>query len=260
MTAHSKRVKDLPTMPASAARLGIFQSTRRPTHRTGEWQETTWGSARVTGRLGQQHADLIETILHTALQPHWGLDNRLRLLVDPYQVRKGLGAPAQPASYEQTWVTVRATMEAVIEIRNNAGQVGMGHIIETVETAAVDADNPLFRGRATGASPSRWRTQPAARRVLWRVTLGAPWVSLIKNDVGRHYDPRPIINLKHGISQALARLMLTHARGTSEVLIETALEQIRACGRMRDRRDEIASDQDALAGIGIIMDGKMVRY
>jgi hypothetical protein len=213
---------------------------------------------RVKGRLGQQHQDLTETIFYTALQSHWRRDGRLQILVDPYKVRHGLGVAGQ-TSHEQVWITLREVMGAVIGWRY--GDVdGMGHIIDEVETAKVEGQNPLHPAYVATREPLHWRTPPQKSRTLWRVTIGAAWARLVRDDIGRYYDPRPIVALKNGVSQAVARLMLTHTRGTSEVLIDTALAQVKAGGRIRDRRREIEEDREGLAECGVMIDGGIVRY
>ncbi|NMT18722.1 ABC transporter ATPase, partial [Vibrio parahaemolyticus] len=54
----------------------------------GEWMETRFGRCRVTGRLGQRHADIVESMLYLAERRRDISDGGVELLVDPAKLRR----------------------------------------------------------------------------------------------------------------------------------------------------------------------------
>jgi len=78
------------TSTAVQSRVVLYQPSQRPTLRTGEWMETSYGRCRVTGRLGQRHADVLEAIMYCAEKTRTVSDGGVELLVDPAQIRKTL--------------------------------------------------------------------------------------------------------------------------------------------------------------------------
>jgi hypothetical protein len=179
-----------PTTSIIPARIRIFQPSQRPTARHGDWIETAWGRVRVSGRLGQRHADAYEAIRHTALDSR-ARDGQTDLLVDPARVRRTVG---RHYSYSTLWKLVNEIMRAVIEI-DAPGVRGLGHLIDSVtESSKKLAYDPLTGGE----------------RTLWVVRLGLAAHALDERDLPLHYDPAPVARLQHGISQAVARHVLSH--------------------------------------------------
>ena len=92
MTTTTTGNRRVPTSTWVQARVALFQASQRPTRRVGEWQVrvTKKGErrVRVTGRLGQRHADVLEAICFTALRRRDVVDGGIELLVDPHQVRR----------------------------------------------------------------------------------------------------------------------------------------------------------------------------
>ncbi|WP_298052633.1 hypothetical protein [uncultured Paenalcaligenes sp.] len=82
--------KVTPTSTALQARVMIYQPSQRPRERKGEWMETSFGRCRVTGRLGQRHADVVESILYVAERRREISDGGIELLVDPAKLRRML--------------------------------------------------------------------------------------------------------------------------------------------------------------------------
>src|SRR5690554_1146804 len=84
-------LEQLPTSTAHQARLQLYQPTRRP-----KWAErvieTPWGTATVRGKIGQVHADIVESICRHA-EDHRivAATGHLQVLVDPYKVRVSVG-------------------------------------------------------------------------------------------------------------------------------------------------------------------------
>jgi len=234
---------DYPTTTVTPARIRIFQPSQRPTTRRGDWIETTWGRVRVSGRLGQRHADVYEAIRHTALDSR-ERDGQTDLLVDPARVRRALG---QHYSYSTLWRLLDEIMQATIEI-DAPGLRGIGHLIDSVTEAKRRVRNPLTAG---------------GERALWVVRLGLAAKALDERDLPLHYDPAPVARLQHGISQAIARHVLTHKdepRGgwTLDGLITAVAGEIdeKALAKARHR---VRTDAEGLSEIGIEIDGDRVR-
>ena len=59
--------KVAPTSTVLQARVMIYQPSRKPVQRMGEWMETRFGRCRVTGRLGQRHADIVASFATSSL-------------------------------------------------------------------------------------------------------------------------------------------------------------------------------------------------
>lgn len=56
----------VPTSTAFQARVVIYQPSKKPLERKGQWIYTSFGKCRVTGRLGQRHADIVESMFFVA--------------------------------------------------------------------------------------------------------------------------------------------------------------------------------------------------
>ena len=202
--------------------------------------ETAWGRIRVKGRLGQQHADVLEAILRSGQKPKELGDGRIKLLVDPAEVRR---MARQPST--STFHQVRdELMQALIEIIEPVRLAGVGHLIDHIDFARrpdgqfIVAANPL-----------------GGERHLWRVDLGKALCKLIDVDLWVHRDPAPIAALRHGISQAVARHVLSHKRGScSAWTIDTLIHAVSgelSSQQLWDRRTELRADRAALAALGV---------
>jgi hypothetical protein len=138
-------------------------------------------------------------------------------------------------------------MSAVVEIETKNFKA-MGHIIETVIESPATRPDPLTGGQ----------------RHLWRVKVGDALLALMKHDLHLMYDPTPIARLKNGISQAIARHILSHKSEPNGgwkldniiqiVTAGDALTGVLTGVSLRHRRREIRSDADGLAAIGITID------
>jgi hypothetical protein len=238
----------LPTLPTStihAVRLCLYQATRRPRQLRGEIARTPWGIIKVTGRLGQQHADVMESICYVREKKATLEDGRIKLLVDPARVRQR----ARQTSGDTYRRVLDDLMSTVIEIVAPERLACVGHLIDHVDYARRSDGTPITRRNPLGGE-----------RHLWRVEIGKALCRLIAGDIWVGYDPEPIAALRHGISQAIARHILTHKtppRGgwTLDGLIRAVSGGDVGAAVMRDRRRELRSDASALAEIGIIIEG-----
>lgn len=239
-----------PTTTTHAIRLCLFQATRRPVQEKGVEVLTPWGKIRRWGRLGQQHADVLEAICYCRERRGDLEDGRIKLLVDPARVRRRSGQTSGQRFSE----VLKELEQAVIEIIEPQRLACSGHLIDHISKAVRSDGTPLTRH------------DPLTRgeRPLWRVELGKAFCTLIAGDVWIGYDPTPIAALRHGISQALARHVLTHKRApaggwTLDGLIRAVSGEELSEQQLRDRRREVRGDSDALAGLGIEIEAGRVR-
>lgn len=233
------------TTGVTPARVRLFQPSQRPTRRDGDWIATSWGRCRVHGRLGQRHADLVEALLYSAERRRDEDAGTIKLLVDPARVRKVMSA--ERYSVQQLWKLLRELRECTVEIDTPRLRI-MGGIVESAEYTQTEARPDPFTG---------------GQRRLWTVRIGKAWAELLRLDLPRRYDPAPIARLEHGISQAVARHVLTHRAEPQggwalDGLIHAVAGDLGAVDT-RNARRRLRADCDGLAAIGIRINGDRVR-
>lgn len=243
----SKHKGHLPTTTVSAARLCIFQETRRP-EMIEKLIETPRGLVRVVGKLGQAHADVFEAICFEREIKSDLEDGRIKLLVDPYKVQRRAGLSSRK---QLDKITDQLEM-ALIEIYKPEHLSCKGHLIDHIEDAKRRDGSKLTRRNPLGGE-----------RSLWRVELGKAFCTLVERDIWLGYDPGPLTKLDRGISQAIARHVLTHKNVPAggwklDGLIEAVAGKLED-QQLRDRRREIRADAEKLAGgLGIVISGDRV--
>lgn len=240
--------RQLPTSTAHQARLQLYQPTRRPV-----WMEriieTPWGTAKVRGKLGQVHADIIEAICRHAedyrMVPVTG---HMQLLVDPYKVRVTVGG-GKAYSRDTLWQMLTELRETSITLEvPSRGLKVLGGILDRVE------ESPATRYNKLTGRP----------RHLWRVTLDPAFAGLLHEDLSLHYDPAPLAKIETGVAQAIARHILTHRdQPTGGWQMDKLIELVGAGGdsvTMRNRRREVHKSAATLLAVGIrVEDGRMMR-
>lgn len=230
-----------PTSTSLQARVMIYQPSQRPRQLKSQWMETSFGRCNVEGRLGQRHADLVEALLFCAEKRRDISDGGIELLVDPAQIRKVLSDSQY--SYSQI-------EKLLVELR-------MATI--TIETPQFDF--PIIGGLIDHVIPSPMtRRDPfGGERNLWRVRLGITLVMLLEHDLSLYYQPAPIARLQHGVSQAVARHVLTHKHSPHGGWhMDTVLRAV--CGEnansmtLRNGRRRLKEDAERLTELGIEID------
>ena len=242
MTMTKSGNKVAPTSTVLQARVMIYQPSQRPRLIKGEWMETSFGRCRIEGRLGQRHADLVESMLFVAEKRRDISDGGIELLVDPHQLRTVLSDTRY--SYEaikRLLVDLRAaTVEIITPELEKSGEAIIGGLIDHVIPSPMKRFDPLTGGE----------------RSLWRVRLGIALVMLLEHDLSLYYEPAPIARLKHGISQAVARHVLTHKNEPRggwhlDTLIRAVAGQDASSQTMRNARRRVAEDTERLAKLNI---------
>lgn len=246
MSGQLEMWSQVPTTTVHQSRLQVFQPTRRPTD-TIRRVETPWGFAVITGRLGQTHADLIESFCKCAEDFRVDNEGRLHLLVDPQAVRKsmagGVGHDRYPLNRIES-LTVDM-MRAVIELNAPSQKIRiLGGIIDKVE------ESPMKRGSKNGQE-----------RHMWRVVLADTFAMLLQQDIHLNYNPAPIARLKTGIGQAVTRHILTHKDEPNggwkvDTLLEMVGVNMANNAQVRQRRLDLKKDSEGLEELGIVLDGE----
>lgn len=257
-----KTVSDLPTTTAHQSRLRLFQATRRPVR--GVWEiETAWGKVKISGRLGQTHADVLDAMLYTAEKVGLTPDGRIKLLVDFAKVRsiarQKSGKIIKTDDKTKNRIVYHSSLEylvddlmgAVVEVMEPKHLAEKGHIIDHIYMAVDSNGIPLKRPNPLGGS-----------RNLRTVIFGTTGTKFLKEDLGVKYNPSGISRLRHGGSQAVARIVLTHTdQPNGGWHLDTLIAHI--CGNITEqelwnRRREIKKDAVELSKIGIIINNDKV--
>jgi hypothetical protein len=167
----------------------------------------------------------------------------IKLLVDPALVRKTISDAGY--SFAQIWLLIREIRACTVEIDCQHIRI-MGGLIESAEyTKTETRHDPLTGGE----------------RRLWTIRLGNVWSILMNEGLSRAYDPAPIARLKHGISQAVCRFLLSHStarRPTGSWKLQTVIHAV--AGEipdqgMRNARRRLAEDSARLAEMHIHLTG-----
>lgn len=235
------------TRPLTPARVRLFQPSIRPVARKGEWLETAWGRCKVTGRLGQRHADMLEAVLFCAERRKNEDAGTIKLLVDPARVRKVLSDKRY--SLEQCWTLLEELRACTIDLDAPKLRI-MGGVIESAEYTKTETRIDPLTGE---------------QRRLWTVRLGKAWTELMRLDMTSGGDPTAISRLEHGISKAVARFMLTHSPArqpnggwTLDAVISAVAGDLDSAG-MKKARFRLRQEADALASVGVAIHRERVR-
>ncbi|MHB0992567.1 MAG: hypothetical protein ACYC3O_07715 [Burkholderiales bacterium] len=237
-----KNGDNLPTTTVTQARVCLFQPTQRPVYRRGDWIATSWGRCRVTGRLGQRHADVFESIFFHAEKSR-KIDDRLEILVDPARIRKSLSDARYSGAGLQVMLDDLAA--ALVQIDTENGWVAAGHLIDShYKSSTQKKIDPL-----TGEE-----------RPLIVVKIGDAAMALLADDIKKWRDPAPIARLERGISQAVARFVLSHRPEGQEWKIDSILDAV-GVGTGQERRNrkrELLCDREDLESVGILISGDRI--
>ena len=227
--------------PSIASRIPIFSPTRRPSV-VEQWEAVTpWGNAIITGRLGQQHRDLLDAARQVAIEEQWTQDGRLHLKLDPARLRSALGGDSVNPRLVAEWIEDLRVAKVELRIGN---RVIVGGLIGEYELSS----DPTILHSRPGAH--------GAERHYMRLSFSTAWSKLIEEDRMQCYPLAKVIQMKHGISQAIARFCLSHREINDS--IEGLMAKVGDSGRLRNRRRELAHDCELLAELGIKIEGDRV--
>lgn len=182
----------------SLNRLPIFQPTLRAKYRE-EAFESPHGKITVKGKLGQNHKSLLETILYLRKLYDFDEENMiLRVLYNEYEVKKHLTKGTTTYSYEGYKQLLEDMKQAYITLE--AERIIKGKLIKETKISS------NYSKKSKGNLP------PVKEKEIPYVILefGEVVSYLFSKEFKFTYDPKPIIELRNGISQAIARYIQTH--------------------------------------------------
>lgn len=227
--------------------------------------ETPWGRVTVQGRLTQTHRGILDAMFATALSSFSLSDDPNApevLLIDPYKISRMLGT-----ARDYRWLMARledmrcARVDLYVKATGREYRIGQP---------------PRFAWEATGGIVSEVRAAKdkapcpggvvSGDRNLLAVTLSGVWMQLMRESDLVTYTPLvvKVAALKSGVTQALARLCLTHQE--FNMRLDAVLRHIDALGpdtherKVRRVHQAIKDETEALADLGITIRNGVVLY
>jgi len=191
-----RKQEELGVATESLNRLPIFQPTLKAKFEVRSF-ESKYGRITIEGRLGQAHKNVLETILFK--RKAFSLKGlALKILYDEYEVRKYLSQGSE-YNYETYKRLIKDMIKAYIKL----------------ETEKLTIEGTLITRKITSKKYSR-QTKSNLPGLVGReipyavVEFGDVAAMLIKEELKFKYDPKPIMALDSGISQAIVRFLKTH--------------------------------------------------
>jgi hypothetical protein len=230
-------------------RLPVFQPTLRAKYRE-EAYESPYGRITIKGRLGQNHKSLLETILY--LRKLYDLDEenmRLRVLYNEYEVKKHLTTGSTTYNYKGYKQLIEDMKQAHVSV----GTIASGPIIKEIRPS----DN--YSRKTKGNLPViKGKEIP-----YMIVEFGSVINYLIAKELRFTYDPRAILQLQNGISQAVTRYVKTHKNHPGagyhlKTLVEALTGNIEGQDWWNIKR-LLKKDVEGLKALGITIDFKKNR-
>lgn len=248
----------LPTSTFLLCRLPIFSPAVQPVTRDGKtWFPTAWGKARVTGRLGQRHADVLAAIMARGAAARIP-DGGVEIAVAAADLRRT--ARVSGGQLSRLLDELRSA-RVEVDVHSTAGRAGFtgdGQILDD-------------RIRTVGAHPAsaNLKNHGDAGAVTLRFRLGRLFVALWREDFPLYQSTGELSELRgltSGVSQAVVRFCSTHAKQPAggwyvDTVLRVVTGEPQLSGqRLRDGRRALRRDAEALRGrFGIVIDGRRIR-
>jgi hypothetical protein len=246
-----RKLENIGVTTESQNRLPLFEPTLRATYGVRVF-EGKYGKLTIKGRLGQAHKNLLETILwKKEVYEFIEIEGRehLKVLYDEEKIRKYLSQKSK-YSYEGYKTLLEDMIQTYIELETEKLRIQGTLIIQRVESIVL--------------KPTKTRSPLIPKQVpLTVVIFGAVASELIKNELKFTYDPKLIMALKNGISQALVRYLKTHKNHPSsgyhlKELIKNLVENIEG-QKWYDIKRLLKKDAEQLEQLGIVINFKEDR-
>ncbi|MHB8258429.1 MAG: hypothetical protein ACYDHY_14925 [Acidiferrobacterales bacterium] len=245
-----------------ACRVPIFAPTRKPTEAVRLRVATQWGQAVITGRLGQQHRDVLDALLGTEGLWRNAEHGGIEMHFDSADLRKKLG-----------WARwdYRHILNVLEDLRLARVVMPDQHEVTGIITRVAESDQqPPARRRHAGKTAAWADRKPDDPRghddeavprggMMWTATISGAWMRL-RREMTTQY-PERVFRMKYGVSQAATRFMLSHQAG-ARYHIETVLEAVNApTGHWARAKKEIEFDAQTMADCGVTLTsaGMLVR-
>jgi len=243
-----KGLESLGVTTESQNRLPIFEPTMKPREGVRVF-EGKYGKLLVEGRLGQAHKNLLETIFWKkeiyTFDEEDGIEF-LKVAYDEMKIRKYLSQKSE-YSYERYRELLKDMIRTYISLETNKLRI-QGTLIMQIYESKVKR-------------PTRSRSPIIPKEVpLTVIKFGAVATALFKNELKFTYNPKPIMGLKSGISQALARFLKTQqSHPTAGYHLRGLIENLE--GQMENKkwweiRRYLKEDAEKLEELGIVINFK----
>lgn len=258
---------NIPTTTAHQARLRIWQPSTHPVLIERFSMENSWGKLTTTGKVGQMHAGLMESINRCAESKRELADGGYELLVDPYKLRM-MTYGGKQGSYDGIWKMLQDLQSVTIDYQiPKLGLNGIGGILvyaDKVEKEKQERSNPL-KNKVINDKTSELHE---STRQMYKITVDKNYVKLMSKDLPLFYDPKKFAQLNTGIAQAVARFIYTHSKpkkndnspGWSIDYLIQAVGGGTNTKQLQNHRAWLKSDEEGLKSLGVtIRDGKLTR-
>ncbi|SCC94918.1 hypothetical protein THIX_60976 [Thiomonas sp. X19] len=179
--------------PVHTARLGIAEATRRP-RELERHCANTWGYSKVTGKIGQQHIDLLDYMGHIAEMKIVDGSGQLNLLIDSSKLRAALGW--NKITYGQIEQQIEDLRKAKVEVfvrRSGMDIRAVGGIVseylmadknktQSSKTSHLKGSDDFGRGLSLHAG-------------YWKIVFSAAWTGMLLNDLQYWYPLAEVLFL-----------------------------------------------------------------
>jgi len=243
-----KRLRGSGVTTESQNRLPLFEPTLRPRYGKRVF-EGKYGKLIVEGRLGQPHKNLLETILWKKEIYDFFEDGKtkyLKVLYDEGKIRKYLSQKSI-YSYKTYKTLLKDMILTYIELKTDK--------LEIQGTLVMEIDKSDVMKPVKSRSPIIPEQVP-----LTTIKFGAVGTALFENELRFTYDPKPILNLRNGISQAIVRYLRTQqSHPEAGYYLRPLLESLE--GPMEkekwwERKRHLKEDANLLEQLGIVINFK----
>jgi len=246
-----KAQPDIGVATISLNRLPIFQPTLKPKYQEKTF-ESRHGRINVRGRLGQNHKSLLETILYKRKAYDLDKENmRLSVLYNEYEIKKYL---SQGTTYSHEWY-----QKLLMDMMHASFSVEEGKRARS-RTLIEDKKPSDNYYRKTKSNLPDLKREEISYMII---EFGELASYLISQEFKFTYDPKPIITLRNGISQAVVRFLITFTKHPSAGYhLRPLVKHLE--GEMNNKRwwkirEYLKEDAEQLEGIGIVINFKADR-
>jgi len=249
LTRYGKRQRDIGVSTESLNRLPVFEATLKPQFKQ-RYFENAYGKVFVVGRIGQAHKNVLETILYKRKvyksYRNEKNDRCFEVLYDEYEVKKYLsksstynkgGYQSLIEDMKQAYIKIE-TKELVVE-----GNLIADTTLSGIYSKRTKSNLPGLKGQ----------------RIPYVVLkLGSVANQLINEELRFTYDPKPIMYLRSGISQAIVRFLKTQKHHPKvgyhlKELVRSLIDNVEG-QNWYNIKTRLGKDIEGLRGNGVIID------
>jgi len=247
-----KKLPHIGVTTESLNRLPVFEPSIKPRQGVRTY-EGKYGKVTVDGRLGQSHKNLLEAILwkkeiHAFFKD--GDKRYLKVLYDKGKVRRYISQTKGYYSHRGYISLLEDMKRTYVRIETEKVKTEGYLIIDLYDSPTlkpIDSKSPIIPKQVP----------------LTTAIFGEVLTALIDNEFHFTYDPKPIMTLPNGISQAIIRFLKTHKSHPSagyhlRELIKTIGGHTQGV-KWRTIKKALKEDADKLESFGIVIDFEKER-